>query len=268
MRFGVCAPVQHLPVLIEAGYDYVEPPLSLTLRPEEAEADVMPRLHEFLAETPLRPETWNLFLPGDLKVVGEHTDRGRQGRYLQAAFARAAALGGQIVVFGSGGARGIPSGFSDTSAHQQLGEFLERAGGAAAQYGITVVVEPLNKGECNMINSVGEALALAHRVGSESVGVLSDLYHIAVEGQSYEETRLAGPLLKHVHVAGAEGRRAPIRADVPFLTAYFRALRAGGYTGRISVEGQWDDLPAQAGETLALLREAWAEAGPPAASPA
>lgn len=257
MRFGVCAPFEQLATLAEAGYDYWEPALAPTVRPELPEAEVMPPLRARLADAPLRPEAWNVLLPGDLKVVGEAVDEGRQERYLESGFARVASLGGQVAVFGSGGSRGIPEGFSPEAAQQQIEAFLQRAGDAAAQHGLTVVIEPLNRGECNVINSVSEGLALAQRVNHPNVAVLSDLYHVAVEGQSYAETTEAGKWLKHVHVAGAADRRAPTPEDLTYLTNYFRALKAAGYDGRVSVEGKWTDLPAQAAETLGVLRQAF-----------
>lgn len=263
MRFGVCAPVGQWESLARAGYDYFEPALAPTLRPELPESDVMPDLRARLSGAPLRPEAWNVLLPGDLKVVGDAVDAARQTRYLEEGFARVSALGGEIVVFGSGGARGIPEGFSAEAAQRQLEEFLQRAGDAAAAHGLTVVIEPLNRSECNVINSVAEGVALAQAVAHPSVAVLSDLYHVAREGQSYSETTQAGPWLQHVHVAGAADRRAPILEDLPFLTAYFRGLVASGYNERVSVEGSWRDLPAQAAETLGVLRQAWEAAQQP-----
>jgi D-psicose/D-tagatose/L-ribulose 3-epimerase len=257
MRFGICAPWEQGQVAANAGYDYIEPALAPTLQPGSPEAEVMPALIASLTNAPLVPEAWNVFLPGELKVTGEKADSEAQERYLESAFARTAMMGGKIVVFGSGGARGIPTGFSTQTAQRQLEEFLGRAGDAAERHGVKVAIEPLNAGECNVINSVSEALTLARTVGHPSVGVLSDLYHVAVEGQSYEETRLAGSLLWHVHVAGGVGRRAPNREDAALLTGYFRVLKESGYEGRISVEGQWQDLAAQAEETHDVMQNAW-----------
>ena len=89
-------------MLTAAGYDFMEPSVAGTLRPESAEAEVMPGLRDGFNGRTITPEAWNVFLPGDLKVVGPDVDEARQQHYLQAAFARVAALGGQIVVFGSG----------------------------------------------------------------------------------------------------------------------------------------------------------------------
>lgn len=260
MRFGVCTSFENLSLIAGSGYDYIEPSVAGALKPEQPEEDVMPALRHDVAGAAIRPETYNVFLPGDLKVVGETVDDTRQARYLEAAFARARALGGKVIVFGSGAARGIPAGFPAGTANPQIVQFVRLCGETAARHGLTLAIEPLNRGECNVINSVGEALALAREVAHPSVGVLSDLYHITVEGQTYDETRDAGPLLKHVHVAGQVDRRAPNREDVGFLTGYFRALKATGYDARISVEGSWNDLAAQAAETLDVLHQAWAAA--------
>ncbi|MBV9851162.1 MAG: sugar phosphate isomerase/epimerase [Armatimonadetes bacterium] len=257
MRFGFCAPLEHLPILTAAGYDYVEPPLAATLRPEQAEVEVMPGLKESLAAPSITPEAFNVFLPGDLKVVGEAVDEARQGRYLQAAFARAAALGGRVVVFGSGRSRQRPDGFPAAEARRQVTDFLRRCGPLAAAQGVTVAIEPLHASECNFINGVSEAAEIAQAVGHPAIKVLSDLYHVSQERQSFEETRGAGALLQHVHVAGAEGRRVPTAEDVDYLASFFRVLKEMGYGGRISVEGHSTDLPRQAAETLDTLRRAW-----------
>ncbi len=256
MRFGICTGPENRDALAGAGCDYIELAVSSVLQPEKADEDVMPPLRAAFADSALKPEAYNVLLPGDLKVVGPETDAARQERYLEAAFARAASLGGLVAVFGSGGARRIPPGWPVEEAQRQVREFLGRGGAAAARHGITIAIEPLNVTECNFINSVAEAVALAREVNHPAVAVLSDLYHVDHDGQSYEETRAAAPWLRHVHVAG-EGRRAPVPADHAFLRDYLAVLKASGYAGRVSIEGSWEDLPAQAPEALAVLRRAW-----------
>ena len=119
-----------------------------------------------------------------------------------------------------------------------------------------IVIEPLNVTECNILNSVAEGVRLAQAADHPAIRVLSDLYHVDHDRQSYEETREAAALLRHVHVAGL-GRRAPAAEDHEFLRGYFAVLKASGYAGRISIEGSWENLGAQASESLAVLRRAW-----------
>lgn len=119
MRFGICASLAELEAVTAAGYNYIELPVSALLQPEQPEVGVMPPLIARLAASRLKPETFNLLLPGDLKVVGPKTDPERQSRYLEAAFRRAKLLGGEIAVFGSGGARRIPEGWPEAGRRQK-----------------------------------------------------------------------------------------------------------------------------------------------------
>jgi hypothetical protein len=64
----------------------------------------------------------------------------------------------------------------------------------------------------------------------------------------------AGPLLQHVHIAEKDRRTPPGEAGDDFRP-YLRALRRAGYTGDISFECRWDDLPAQLPAALKALRE-------------
>ena len=259
MRFGVCAGLDALETLALAGFDYIEPPVVGLLQLEQPETEILPPLVSVFADAPLQPEAFNLFLPGDLKVVGPDTDEYQQALYLDAAFQRVAKLGGKVVVFGSGGARRIPDGWPPATAYDQIIHFLRQCGISAGHFGVTVAVEPLNSGECNFINSVAEAAALAQEVNHLNIGVLSDLYHITQDSQGYDETRDAISWLRHVHVAGL-GRRAPTAADYEYLRDYFAVLKAAGYNGRVSIEANWDNLAEQAAEAREVLGRAWESA--------
>ena len=95
------------------------------------------------------------------------------------------------------------------------------------------------------------------RSGHPAVGVLSDLYHVTQEGQSYEETREAAPWLRHVHVAGRKERRAPVAEDREFLRSYFAVLKEIGYAGRISIEGAVGRFADSGRRRWHVMREAW-----------
>ncbi|MGI4787301.1 MAG: sugar phosphate isomerase/epimerase family protein [Janthinobacterium lividum] len=258
MRIGICASQRGLVTVSAAGYDYIEPAVAGMLQPEKPETEVMPPLLKLFEASLLKPESYNLFLPGDLKVVGPDANITRQEHYLDSAFARMEMLGGKIAVFGSGGARAIPDEWPLSDAHTQMLAFLKSCGDAAHRHGVVVVVEPLNVSECNSVNSVAEAVRLAEEVNHPAIGVLSDLYHIDHDGQSYEETRDAAPWLRHVHVAG-RGRRAPIADDYEFLRGYFTVLKEAGYTGRVSIEANWENLEQQALEARLVVQRSWNE---------
>ncbi|MGB3330762.1 MAG: hypothetical protein WBA46_17500, partial [Thermomicrobiales bacterium] len=113
MRFGVCVSPERtagLDVLAgEARPDFVEWSVAGTVGTLDAEA--FARLPSLAATLPFTPETWNVLLPGSLKIVGPDADLAALRTYAEPAFARVAALGGTLCVFGSGGARTIPPGW-------------------------------------------------------------------------------------------------------------------------------------------------------------
>lgn len=256
MKIGICTGPAQWAVVDNSKADFIEMTVAADLRPEEPHEAVLPALLAAAKQLAPQAEAYNVFLPGSLKVVGPEVDAARQEAYLDEALSRAAALGGSVVVFGSGGSRNIPDGWPLADARRQTLAFLTRAGDAAQKHGLAIAIEPLNRKECNFINSVAEGVSLAAELGHPAVGILSDLYHVTEEGQSYDETRDALPWLRHIHVAGL-GRRAPIAADHEYLRGFLAVLKSGGYAGRVSIECNWKDLPAEAAESLAVVRTAW-----------
>ncbi|MEA3345429.1 MAG: sugar phosphate isomerase/epimerase family protein [Chloroflexota bacterium] len=254
MRFGCCAGPEMGDVLVQAGYDYIELSVSRHLQPEMDDAD-WKTLRRQIEALPLPPEAFNTFLPGDLKVTGPVVDEERIGRYLTVAFERAAELGGQVIVFGSSGARNIPEGFPRGKAWQQLIGFLRRVGEEASRVGMRVSIEPLNRSESNVINKVSEAVRLAQEAGHPQVRALADLYHMVREEEPMEHLIAAGEQLAHVHVADTD-RWPPGTGSYPY-TEFFSALRRIGYDAHISIECRWEDIGAQCGPALEFLRRMW-----------
>jgi sugar phosphate isomerase/epimerase len=253
MKFGVCAGVDKAKVLAEAGYDYIELPVG-SVMPEAEEAVYNQRRKELLA-CPLVPEAFNSFLPGDLKIVGPAVDTQRVRRYLANALKRVSEVGGQVLVFGSGGARNVPEGFSRQRAWSQLVEFLHMAADQADASGVTLAAEPLNRSECNIINTVPEAVALAEDVNRPPVRVLADLYHISEDQEPLDNVLKAGTLLAHVHVADT-GRFYPGSGSYDY-SGFFGRLKQIGYNARTSAEGRWTDFDSEVAKALPFLRDAW-----------
>ena len=65
---GICAAPSQVSALTD-DYDYLEPALSSELVPLEDEAAFQPR-QEALARSPLPVRAFNLFVPGEVKLVG------------------------------------------------------------------------------------------------------------------------------------------------------------------------------------------------------
>ena len=127
-------------------------------------------------------------------------------------------------------------------------------GPIAQQHNVMVVVEPLNQGECNVLNGVRESGSYVEDVDHPNVRLLVDAYHWLKDDNDYDAIVTYGPLLRHVHIATVTSRRAPGLEDCDF-SDFFRALKEGGYTGRISIESGWEDKAGQAAEAFVALRD-------------
>lgn len=251
MRLGCCGGLDNAKMMRDAGCDYIELPVA-TVKPEQSDSEFEP-VRDQLREVGIVPEAWNCLLPGDLKVTGPEVDGHRVERYLHTAFRRVEELGGEIVVFGSGGARKVPDGFPMEEAREQILAFLSVAGQTAGIHGITVAIEPLNRKESNIINSVTEAADIAADVGHPFVKVLADLYHMDEDSEPLESVVRAGEDLVHVHTADT-GRLYPGSGRYPHIE-FLQLLKEVGYTGRMSVECVFSDFEPECRKSIEFLRD-------------
>lgn len=250
---GICTGPNNANLMAEAGYTYFEGGVQWLLVPEDPD-EKFDSIFRVVQDAALPARACNSFLPGRLKSVGPEAVHDEILAYAETAFKRAQMLGIETIVFGSGGSRSIPEGFPADSARQQFITLLKRMGPVAGKYDVTVVLEPLNKKEVNFLNSVKEGAGIVEEVDHPNIRLLADIYHMMMEDEGPESILEHGHLIKHLHIAEEEGRAAPGTHNEDFVP-YFRALKEIGYTGRISIEGRWDDLAAQAPGAIAYMNQ-------------
>jgi D-psicose/D-tagatose/L-ribulose 3-epimerase len=254
VKVGYCTGLKNLEAAKAAGFDYVE--LSATevaALSDEEFAAAAARAKAIGLPMPAA----NLFLPATLKVVGPDVNHEQQMQHVHRALSRLATLGTEIVVFGSGGARRVPDGFSQDEAFRQLVDFGRRAAREARADGITIAVEPLRKQETNIINTAAEGLDLVNAVGDPNFQLMIDFYHLASEHEDPAIIFKAKDHIRHLHVANPQGRVFPQVWEEFDYAPFFVNLRAIGYDKRISVEASTTDLTGQAPRAIALLRNAF-----------
>jgi D-psicose/D-tagatose/L-ribulose 3-epimerase len=110
-----------------------------------------------------------------------------------------------------------------------------RGGHAAEQAGVTLAIEPINRYETYLINSVATARRFAEDVGSPAVGVMIDTFHANIEDPDLTSAVLsAGDRLAHVHMADSN-RQALGRGHLD-VRSFVRVLQATGYAGALAME--------------------------------
>ncbi|MFW6313061.1 MAG: sugar phosphate isomerase/epimerase family protein [Spirochaetota bacterium] len=254
MKLGICTTIENAATVASAGYDYIEPALNAVATLDETGFE---GIREQFAALALPADAFNCFFPGSIRLTGPDVDFHSIESYLETALTRAASLGASIVVFGSGGSRRLPEAFPRERGLEQVARMLAVAGPIAGENGVTIVIEPLRSAEDNLSNTAAAGLELVEMVGHPNVRLLVDYYHMRSENESSEIVRIAGNgMLRHCHIARTEGRRWPKHADGEDYTAFFAALADIGYDGRLSVEGQTDDLASDASAAIAFLTDA------------
>lgn len=252
MKIGICCGVQQASAAAQAGFDYIEGSVAGMLNPK-ADGAVFEGLLSEIRSAPLPCTAVNCFVPGDLKISGPTADLAALEVYVSTVFERASRAGIRLIVFGSGGARQVPEGFDRKRATAQIADFCRMFAPLAQRHGITVVVEPLNKAECNILTTVGEAAELVRRVNHPALRLLVDGYHFAKDNDSLADLRASATLLAHVHLATIPNRLAPGMEPCDF-TGLFRVLRESGYAGGVSFEGKSPDSPEGLARAAALMR--------------
>ncbi len=251
MIFGVCGDPKLARIAKEAGYDYFEWSVGGFLHPREDDSVFEEALSQVKAVGLPCPAA-NVFVPSDLKITGPGADLQALEAFVTTALSRAGRAGVDTIVFGSGGARQIPEGFDRAKAVDQIVRFFEILGPIAKQHGVTIVIEPLNRGETNVINTVDEGARLVERINHPNIRLLVDGYHWAKDGDSREGILNNQTLLAHAHVATVEGRRPPSPTDP--CSDFFSVLNQAGYTGRVSIEGNITDPISELPRALEIMR--------------
>lgn len=234
MKIGICAGAKQIAQLKKGMADYAELNLSQVYEMTNGE---IKETANVLAACGVPAEAANGFFPAEVKLCGRLFDKNRVREYCKKALYNGAQLGIHTCVLGSGKARCIDEGEQKEDCIKQLEEAICIAGDAANEFCTTIVLEPLNKKETNVLNTVAEGAALCRKLHHPNVMLLADIYHVALENESLDEISKNGDILRHVHIARPEGRLYPMEHDGFDYRTVKNALDKAGYDLRISIEG-------------------------------
>ena len=216
--------------IAQMGFDAVELPLE---NAGDLSADVVA---EALAGTGLTPCVVGAMAPGrdlvDAACVPATQD------YLRACIDFAAGIGATSVCgpfYAATGRVWRMDADQRATAYADLRAHLARVVDHAAERGVRLGIEPLNRYETSLVNTVDQAMTALEPLLGDGLGLALDTYHLNIEERSSADAvRAAGPHLVHVQVCGSD-RGAPggDQTDWPALVA---ALDEVGYGGPLDIE--------------------------------
>jgi sugar phosphate isomerase/epimerase len=120
-------------------------------------------------------------------------------------------------------------------ALRYLGNALFKLDEHAEELGTTILYEPLNRYETNLINTLADGAQFLTGSAMRNVKLLADLYHMNIEEINLAEAvRKAGQFVGHVHFADSN-RKAAGLGHTDFAPVV-SALREVGYRGYLSAE--------------------------------
>ena len=115
-----------------------------------------------------------------------------------------------------------------------LDAFGQLASHAEAE-GVIIALEPLNRYENHMINTLSDAQRLCEQIGSRHLGIAADTYHMNIEETDPPKALIeAGPWIKHVQLSDSN-RLEPGAGHIDW-PVILDALWAIGYDQELAFE--------------------------------
>lgn len=141
---------------------------------------------------------------------------------------------------------------SDAESRAKLVEALIELGRHGEQVGAKVFLEPLNRYEDYLVNTLADAVSIVEEVASSAVTVIADTFHMSIEeAHPGAAIRKAGPHIEHVQL-GDSDRLEPGHGHYDW-TDTLDALQAIGYEGWLAMECRLSGPPAEVLPRVAAL---------------
>ncbi|TPW74764.1 sugar phosphate isomerase/epimerase family protein [Schumannella soli] len=235
-----------------AGFDLIELPVS--------GPDTVDFTRAALERHGLRP-TVSLALRADEDVNSEDAAAAARGEArLAAAVDHAAALGadflGGVIYSQMGRYLSLPTAAGRRSSLAALRRTARRA----ADVGVTLGVEYVNRYESNLLNTAAQTLEYLDELGEPNAVVHLDTFHAAIEEIDVADAAaVAGGRLGYIHAS--ESHRGELGTGRLDWDALLRRLVGQGFAGPITVESFSSAImPAADQIDIGLWRPMWSDA--------
>ena len=154
-----------------------------------------------------------------------------------------------------GSMQGRSSGPSERpTAKKWLVGALRELGALAAERDVPLFLEPLNRYETDLCNTIDEGVSLLEEVGNPQVRLLADLFHMNIEERDIAQSLGAGrEAIGHLHFVDSNRQAAGFgHLDFAPIAATLREIEYGGYASAEALP--LPDSTTAAQQTIATLR--------------
>ena len=252
MKIGACSPLERIDLLEGLGYDLIELGVAYFATLDDAGVQEVKKMFE---GRKLAVRTCNCMFPGTITPLYKDEGLAEARAYLADVMPKLKEMGVTTAVFGSGGYRRMPEDIPEEKRHQLIRDLLVVMEGEARKNDVTIVIEPLNSRETNVLNTTKESMEYIRELELPNLKLLVDLYHFYCEGEPVDRIYEYGHYIKHIHIAEPT-RRDFLREDDEYdYTPFFDALKAVGYDGAVMLEGGQGDYDAGAAVTYSVIEK-------------
>ncbi len=136
---------------------------------------------------------------------------------------------------------------------------IARVADHAAERGVSVSLEVVNRYETNVLNTARQALAYVAEVDRPNLGIHIDTYHMNIEeSDMFAPVLDAAPALRYVHIG--ESHRGYLGTGTVDFDTFFKALGRIGYDGPIVFESFSSAVVApDLSRMLGIWRNLWSD---------
>jgi len=216
----------------ELGFDVIEACL------EQPDLLTPSRLARAAADNGLSVSVCGAFSPDRDASDEDPRTRATALDYLRRCIDIAAEVGSPHVagpMYAGTGVTNMRSDQERAAQRSRAADTLRQAAEYAESAGVRLAIEPLNRYETDLINTVAQGLELCDLVGLSNVGLMLDTYHLNIEERDVAAAVVsAGGRCFHIQ-ASENDRGTPGTGHVPWH-AVFAALDEMGYEGSVVIE--------------------------------
>lgn len=236
--------LRHVDLLKASGYDGVEVPIH---QPDPAHHAEIGRAIRDLGLSC----TVSTALPGGHAdfLSPDHSVRTAATDYLRGIVDSASVLGAELVMGPIYQALGVFSGTAPTDEEfHRAADGLRIVADHASAAGIRLMIEPLNRFECHLVNTLEAGARLVSEIDRPNVAIAYDAFHANIEEKHpLDAIDQYHSIIGHVHISEND-RGAPGGGHLP-LEETIRRFLAHGYEGWFVVESFGTALPDLAAAT-------------------